>query len=442
MLLQNPFIATEKKYFAEYIQLWNNFIAEYNLDADGESKPLSKQLRGPHMQTYFQLVHIARKSVNRDNRYLSKTGLNVINPQEAYSIRTTRGNLSRALGMSTDTAHRYLTRLEQAGVVTRKGHGTRSPFELFINPDFLLIYDYQQENYLPGSKYFRSENCENQTPLHANCTHIPLCTKEHSNNIIMPVDNSTDKNLSCVLSDLQNEHHRGSLPAPIVLNNERNIRKQLKPIEKSKPICEGLPPVSAELEQKKEKSCAKKEKAEVDLQRLRKSFAARLYAIMIDLLFKNHSIYEAEKDNAILYIERYYMSQITSKRQAEQTLNQYRWRTEMAASYIRRRNYNFSNIYPCAYLDINNKTGFSATKKWAKVSENEARRKRIARVANHKKLIDTDKLDKIIEQFNERPNLGTYKTCQTYVKKNIPHLFQEFIAATNISIDPKTTTYN
>lgn len=428
MLLKKPYIATEGKYWKQYIDCWANFTEEYNCQANGEPKPLSKQLRGVHKQTYFQLVQRVKRKINSDNRYLSENGLNAIDPTKPYSIRLTRKQLGLALGVSTDTAHRYITRLIKAGVLTKEKHGTRRAFELLIKPDFLFIYCYNQPEYTPTSKFLSTKECGFQSQLHASCTHINCVTKEHSNNEIIPVDNSTDKNDSCasVNSGLLKEQDK---------NFYKNNQKQINSGENSKLNETESQKLSQKPEQKKEKGCAQKEKKR-KMQELKRSFASRLYNYMVEILFINHSIYEAEKENAILYLEQYYLRHITNHREGERALHIYKSRVKMASSYIRRKAFDFSNIYPCAYLDINNPKGFRATAQWWIQSENDAKKKAIARAANSKRLSDTKKLAKIIQTFNERPNLATFNTCKGYVKQRIPHLFQEFIAGTNIRIQP------
>lgn len=427
MILKKPFIATDRQYFAEYIQLWQNFVAEYNLDKNGEKKPLSQCLRGPHMNAYYKLVHIARKTIQVNNRHLSETGLNQIDPHEPYSIRTTRKALSKALGVSGTSAYRYLLRLQDAKVIEKKGHGVHSAFELLINPNFLLIYDYDRENYKPASKFFRTEEWAFQERSRSNWPHCSSCSSsDTSNKKIMAVDNPTAK--SGVLTDNLLKEQYGGLPTPSFRKNTKSLQKQKEKPDKPK-------------HPKKEKSCAKKEKAGSDLDRLRKSLAAEFYFIMIELLFKQHTIYDGEKEKALIYLEQNYFWQVASEKQGKQVLNYGIWRLNMAASYVRRYRYDMSNIYPVHYLDLNNPKGFTGTRKWAIRSENDAARKKIQQIATHKKLKDREKLAKIIARFNKTPDLHTYNICTGYVKKYIPQFFQEFLASTNIKIDPKTTVY-
>ncbi len=422
-MLKQPYLRTEGRYFADYIKLWERFSDNYN-----KGRKLGKQLRGHHKQMYFRLVHQAKRTIYLNNKHLAETGQNALDSTKPVSIRTTRPYLGKALGVSGATVCRHINRLEDAGVLAKIGHGTRRPFELLINPDFLLIFDYNDEQYSPSSCFLETENKEPQGQLRSNCTHVS-CKPDPFNKIIIAVDNSTDKAKNCVPPSGDNLKEQTGA-------NNWNTRKQENPEEKSKQNFESFSSqLKSPLEQKKEKSCAKKEKKgeEQTLGQFRRSLAQRMYLMMVQLLFKYHNIYPTEKENAICYIEQVYMSQVQDGPSGIRTLGHYRWRLLKAASYITRKNYDYSNVYPMHYLNVNNPTGFAATKAWAARAEKESRKKKIKRITDNRNLTDRKKLEKIIKKFNGHPNLSTYQTCEMYIKQNIPHLFAEFVAATNIT---------
>ena len=55
------------------------------------------------------------------------------------------------------TIHRYIVRMIKAGVIKEKVyHGNQNDFELFINPELLLIADLDNPDYIPTSPVITS----------------------------------------------------------------------------------------------------------------------------------------------------------------------------------------------------------------------------------------------------------------------------------------------
>ena len=120
--------------------------------------------------------------------------LRLLEDSEVIVLSTNREALSwveNTLQINGNTVYRQLLRLIEAGVISKKvNHGSQMNFELFINPDFLLIRDLITPDYKPTSKYLDTKNPKKEAFLNTTFTPEHLTPeKEHSNNLNISVDN-------------------------------------------------------------------------------------------------------------------------------------------------------------------------------------------------------------------------------------------------------------
>jgi len=438
MKISTPYIRKEHKYMVQYINLWENFIAQYN---DNDNKRSSCNLKPIHREAYFKLISLVKAQLIKNRMLFKDTpDMYAVDSREVQMVRTTRANIAKALGgVSESTAYRALMRLQKAGVIEKVFCSDTRPFEVYINPDFLLIYDYDKDDYIPQTQFFQTtETGECKEVLRSICTHCSCVLMSLSNNKIIPVSDVNNVNTQ--------EHTRtlkGVSEGNISLhehtrtheNTTRNTPKQNENEEnKKEKSCA-----------KKEKSCAKKENNEIgspvrtqfgndhdrnSIEWYKRSYAIVLLQYMMHILFRNHNVYFAEKQRTLDYIEQNYFCNITSPIGGEKLLNRYMWRVDAAKRYIERKNYNFANIYPYHYVDINNRFGFISTDVWKKDNDKYQEHKQKVLRTRNKQNIDRQNLARVVKNFNENPDIETFSRGEAYVKQNIPHLHNEYLLRT------------
>jgi len=350
MKIIQPVLYTHMGKFNEYIQLWNNFILEYNYKCKD-----SYQLKAPHRECYFLLIHLAKQALKNDSQVFD---------DGVVTISTNRELLSRRLHRSGHTVHRYLMRLEKAGVIKKTYYGTRSNFDIHIQADFLLVYDSNKPEYSPRSRYVTLDG------LRAKCTLVPVTgTKE---NKIIPVDDVKKPELH---QNTTKHEDRMRLPA-------------------------------------KEQRVA--------------AYSNIFYSYMVAKLFSNHNIYPVEKERAVEYIKENYFNQIQSNADGDKVLANLKWRVNAAKSYICRNNFDFSNMFPRRYLDVHNKKGFSATNEWLKKARKYHLKKESQRARNKVKLLAKEYVRFAIAQFLQTPKLECFRYYEGQILSNYPLLIQDF----------------
>jgi len=159
MELIQPEIRLEWEYVGEYSKLFRNYCDIYNF-----SKSSKEYLRGNHLSLLINifrcipttiewydniLLSINKNLFVRDNKFWCKVNLN-------------RHHLASRIHVHSDTIKRQIKRLLDAGIVIssdeifkdlniEKTHYN----DVLINPDFLLLYDTLNPEYLPESPYFK-----------------------------------------------------------------------------------------------------------------------------------------------------------------------------------------------------------------------------------------------------------------------------------------------
>ncbi|MGQ1786326.1 hypothetical protein [Saccharicrinis sp. GN24d3] len=151
MTIQKPIIKTDRDGMLEHRTIAFNFFNEYNIN-----KGLKDQLRESHMSLYFLMVEVASHQLEVDNAE--------VDTSRGFSIQGAPGPYSKILRCDVKAISRRFARLEEAGVITthpdmfksllgRERIVTNKIKEILINPDFLLIYDKSDPNYIPTSSY-------------------------------------------------------------------------------------------------------------------------------------------------------------------------------------------------------------------------------------------------------------------------------------------------
>ena len=457
--LTTPYIALTGRSKFDYLDLWNEYSEAYNKD-----KNLGEQLRGMHKALYFALLDILRTQIYKDNIALNRNENNLdyaVNPAEPYPFKTNNGYLKTIIHVKSEkTVYNLLNRLIDAGVVIKKGRGAYRDYIIEINPDLVLLKSYAEPGFDPvffiRQKKSKNENTANSKEQSEKLTAVSVYTDFNSNKKISDVENA-ESGIRLPAHDFSFNQIQFSRYTP---KQERRLttlfaatpllkfigKQNIKKTQTKNDAAE-------QFSQKKEKSCAQKEKkAHTGWNGSRFSkdwwvelWVKQFYGLLIAHLFSKHNIYEFEKERTLEYL-RAAFGTLKSVQQGVKLMAQYEWRIRAAARWVSAKNYDISNVYPYAYLTGERSAGqfsFDITRHyWLKhlnyIWDKEKRAK-----ARQKQFDNQKKLQDVVTAYLQNPSLSAYRKAEMYVQKNIPHLIEQFYAsvADNASINPKTNSY-
>nr|WP_321405842.1 hypothetical protein [uncultured Carboxylicivirga sp.] len=430
-IIQIPTIIRENGKKSEYDVLLKNFIAQYNQD-----KKSGEQLKEPHLQLMHECIYYAQITLNKENRFLRKD--HCLNTRQIGT--PVRINLSSYLEAnknirSVDTFKRRIKRLKEAGFISSKnedfaqyGMNKSRRSDVLINPEFLLIYDQSNPDFQPFTSFFSETDLLALIKVKsANCPTVSgKRLPQDQSNRIMDVDN-VDKG---VLTDKQPSLPEHDLTPDTTTKQAGREQKSKQKIEKNAQI---LTPesVNTAAPQPQEQSSARTAEENAQntdsLAEMKLSYARTFYIYLIQKLFTTHNIYDGETQKAIAYLVQTYFSTIKSEHQARYLLSVYKKRVDMAASYIKRKNFDFSNIYPCAYLSVKNPKGFTATKQW--LHDNLGYKAAQAKLKQEyaKKLEEKKVMQQLQNQYNEKQSLAEVNRAIAFLNANLPHKTNEYV---------------
>ncbi|MCT4588336.1 MAG: hypothetical protein N4A71_10975 [Carboxylicivirga sp.] len=452
MDISMPFLRTKDFWWKDYTTLWRNFTTYYNAE-----KPSREKLKAAHMNVYYRLINMAAKNIRKDNKELSDhPELSRIKSGQWFLVKGASKYLfAHILNTSTDSIKRHFKRLEEAKVITTHPNEFRRLIgrekrrnEVLINPDFLLIYDYEQPEFVPTSRWLGETQKQGfQKEKSAICRGVSSISTvpESSNNKIMPGD-TVEKGVSHPVDGLLNKNSNTTkLDATLNLNGQEyqskpeSQKKCEKPheTEEKDVLTTETKAVPAENDgnyQKIQGVPAEKIPEKRDnMAWLRTKLAVDLYTFMLKMLFKTHNIYQAEATMAIQYLEKTYFGNVVDEQKGANYMKIYKWRVSKAASWINRSGFDFSNTYPCHYLDVNNPKGFVATRGWYEQSERDRERKTQTKAINMQRLQEKESLQNVINLYLENPNVHQFNRSTQWINDHLPHLYNDFIEAINLN---------
>ena len=397
-----------------------NFAREYNTD-----KPLREQLRPTHAKIFTRILTLLSRQIYEHNKLFQDTPeFREISDQEPVNLRTNRKALSwveNTLKINENTVYRQLNRLIEARVIVGKiNHGSQMNFELLISPEILLISDLSNQEYEPTSKFLETENKAISKGLDTSFSpeHLTL-EKELSSNLNITVDKES-------LPTVRDE---------IVKEPKKNLEKEHGEItrnnfENSKHSNNLITQWNAEQAKKIE---PKPTLAKSNLREHQKAAARWFFWYVLSKLFEGRTFNPAHLENTLAYVEQYYFVNCYSTNAIETTRELYKWRIDKAKQTVERHNTDMQWIFPGHYLNLskkgnNLKTGkpymsFANTASWPKKYENFI----LQKVKQGKDSTDQDKLNKQIRTFLKNPNVNQFRKCEAFIKKNIPHLINDFL---------------
>ena len=420
--LSIPYI--HPKAFHKIMERFDTYASAYNSLANEmrqQGANHAQTLKSTHRALFQALVNIVKGKLEWKRKMFQ--GNNVIDlsidANEPYILLTNNKEIGRRTGKDASTVYRNIQRLMDAGIILAKiGHGTRADYELHINPTFLLIDDYMQ-----------SQNAHEieaaERGLAAKCKPIKN-NKNILNNIIIPV-NAVDKS------------GVGLAPNHLQENRQEQLQEHGRTSKLLDEVQHENQSFSAKTQEKQEQEtpAERYEKRLAKVEEVKKLMATWFIQYMLQMLFPTHKHYKGAVLNALEYAAEVYYTGCKTVTELNNRQSVLLWRVDAAARWAKRTNFNFDNIYITTYLDINNrKSGFVNTLKWWKKHKDYQNKKRKLAIDKKRKTdmqklsAVINKLDAIYLQGNTKEVVKEYIRAESYMKRNIPHLANDFYHAT------------
>lgn len=436
-IIKSPVIRNTGFHFGMYEALWKRFAQSYNEDKDY----LRDKLRSRDYEVYRLLIVSAKKEC-RDNAstFRDMPEKCAIDASKWFPVQASVQLFSSMMGLTPRAVEKYLDRLEKVGVISRNsdlfnqevGRSRIVTFrrkEVLINPDFLLFFDCSNADFTPTSPHLEATvNRTIQKDTKKSFRTVQVSGKKNSNNRIMDVDNSNLKGVS-------SRNNSPILPDQNLTPD--TTTKQVTPVDDSKQNKEEFAqktsekPVKTQETKTPEQGSARKIEEEAQntdtLAVLKLEFARTFYIYLVQHLFSNHKVYAGEAQKAIAYAAKTYFSTVSSREHAEFLLKSYKKRVDLVASYIQRKNFDFSNIYPCAYLNVNNKKGFATTKEWLEVSHSYRQAKEERKRQYAAQMKEKEVMEQLMEQYSDTPSFAEVNRSMALLGKYLPHLQNEYM---------------
>ena len=426
----------------------DTYVQKHNL-LNGKDR--SKQVRQSVSSTAKELIRIYGASLVKANT------IQKLDIENLPSLRTNNAQLAKLSHSSTRTMQRHITKLIEAGVVTKKvWHGSNASYELWINPEILLVKD--QMTPKSAQKIVKQallKRPQNTLKEYVDILYGTTCphTESHNsinNNILIAVDKSvetdlkpSDKNLRKGLSGNTggNNVEKKELNTPCQTdlnilsgNTGGNItpKKELSTPSQPRQYFLSGNTGGNNIERNHDAGGNKR-----DLRTLsgnkKKSDDARsaalsqridmLWMLAKKVLYKDVLLTEYQENSAKRLLEKWYEpveSQYLSK------VHQiYVERIGLARKYVSKNPVKRYVQLPDRYFDLDNSNGFRGTKKWWEADQKrkqEVKLKLILKAQIRRFINNQRKTD-----ATRKPALALFRDCEQRIGKlNKPQLLSLF----------------
>jgi len=371
--------------------------------------------------------------------------------------------LSRSNPRVASTIYRRLNRIRECGGITGKiNHGTQANYDLYINPDLFLLWDAEDENYHPSSKFLNGNNSESYLPQRAKCkpSKDSISFGKNKKTIAVdssvPVNKSAEPNETAAQGKMRDLHDAGKTEGRKTPRAGECASTEESAEEKTEERPEGKDTqaggarrggvdLGVENAQKRAFVAAKflykyavwmlwSADAEAD----NTGLAPHLRTRYGGKLWNGKAIHLPEEQQAIRYLAAHYFANDTSPIGLERQIQNMQNRIRMASEYLGRQDY-YKNgqwfVTPTQFFDQNNRNGFIGTYKWLSMAKEWKERKT--------KLADSRKrMLKHLERYLSEPSFENYNRQLNSVRRAVPQLEAEFIQRATATSLGKTAGKN
>lgn len=394
----------------------DRFIDQFNEQAG----KCTQRLRTGAMATAKELVRIYGVSLLKAN------GVQEITRENLPTLQTNNHQLAKLVKCSVRTIQRHITRLQSAGIITRKiFHGSNANYELLIKPEILLVKEKLSvekiEQALQNSLEVARQNdlqALNLNGMASNCRHTYTCnTGKQNNNVIIPVDKSERRSLPLTVLSLTGDaagNTAGNAGEIVTKKNEDQIFEKKFDKEAGEIVSRAAPSGhgNARPDAVRDNSLT--------------MYSDLLWMMARNLLYRHTALTERQVQTARRLIYKLY--EPVSTEHLGKAHSQYVQRIALVDKYVRKDPAKRFVQLPYLYFDTTNKNGFVGTKKW--FYDDQKRKQEVQRELTVSRAIQSYLNNDKKEPAKRTPPLLLFRKCENTIGKfNDPALLRRFHAA-------------
>ena len=389
-----------------------NALEGYVNQHNANTKDLSSHIRQAMILTTQEIIKIYSISLLKAN------SIAAIDLQNLPPLKTNNVQLAKRAKASTRTIQRHLKRLIEANIITKKiWHGSNSGYELFINPNILLIGGVKAVNKPKKAvETEKSKPTDNQFFKNirtTTCPHTDTSNNGYINNIIIGVDKLKTKASSLPLTNGYESRNATS-------NTFTGYTGKIDPKKNND---------AGEIERKSR--ATDQTGAEISSVDQARSASLSFYVksfwkLARNTIYKDHYLTQSQEKTALKLLHLWY--EPVSDKQLQNVHEVYVGRLGIVQKYIAKDPTKRYVQLPNKYFDPKNPSGFTGTRIWyqkQKKREYEVRLKLILQ-AQIRRFINNEKK----ETAKQKPRLELFRSCETRISKlGQPELLNTFHAS-------------
>jgi len=389
-----------------------NALEGYVNQHNASTKDLSSHIRQAMILTTQEIIKIYSISLLKAN------SIAAIDLQNLPPLKTNNVQLAKRAKASTRTIQRHLKRLIEANIITKKiWHGSNSGYELFINPNILLIGGVKAvnkaKNELQTEKSKTTDNQFFKNNRTTTCPHTDTSNNGYINNIIIGVDKLKTKASSLPLTNGYESRNATS-------NTFTGYTGKIDPKKNND---------AGEIERKSR--ATDQTGAEISSVDQARSASLSFYVksfwkLARNTIYKDHYLTQSQEKTALKLLYLWY--EPVSDKQLQNVHEVYVSSLAIVQKYIARDPTKRYVQLPDKYFDPQNPSGFTGTRIWyqkQKKREYEVRLKLILQ-AQIRRFLNNEKK----ETAKQKPRLELFRSCETRISKlGQPELLNTFHAS-------------
>ena len=403
----------------------DRYVKTYN----SKTEDLSLQIRQSVSATAKELIRLYGSALIKAN------GVEKVDKDNLPSLRTNNVQLAKLSHSSTRTVQRHIQKLMEAGVITRKvWHGSNASYELWINPDILLV----MERISPDEAKKAQDVKSAKEAVEAQKGHFE---KEQTTKRLH-TDAGNTRNTNNIIIDVVNSM---KIPSNEGINS-RNVSTgntlaghtgEKVAIKSEKAVGRAAAVDKCELSEKAHKDAGEKGRHRVGEENGDKSpenparaatsfYAERLWNLAKNVLYKDVYLTERQELAAKRLLRQWY--EPVSEDRLTRVHEIYTERIFLVKKYIQKDPENRFVQLPDRYFDPTNRHGFTGTKKWWEVQEKRKQEVQLKLILNAqiRRYLNNEKKD----TAKRRPSLEMYRDCEQRIGKlGDPMLLKQFHAS-------------
>ncbi|PWD98816.1 hypothetical protein [Marinilabilia rubra] len=429
-----------------YIFSTNKAIEQHNQKFPGRKRQkLTEAHRSLLQQIYFEAVSQFELRLSLfESTELSPLPIKAGDP---VMVNTNNKDLAYRLSRSTpraaSTIYRRLERLKECGAILSKiNHGVQANYDLYINPDLILLWDAANPAYHPTSKFLKGGNTARYLKDKSNCKPSKVSVSFRKNKKTIPVNSE----------GVDNSSSDRPTPGNEMPDSKTEKKTLLETPEVDPTAAADLPSYSSQRDEAQnfDNQGARRDYVNqtTDNARKRSTLAAEyLYKYAVWLLWQGNpekdnqhlpqhlktryggklwndrKIHRPEEQQTIEYLATNYFCHDTSPGALQLQIENLQHRLRMVSGYLRRKEYYLNGqwfVSPSMFFDKSNPNGMSGTFKW--VNQKRMWQERKKRLADGRK-----RLLQCVENYLQNPTIENYSRQLSSVRRSIPFLEAEFI---------------